>query len=405
VSLADARARDATDPLARFRDRFELPEGVIYLDGNSLGALPRVTAARLAEVVQHEWGRDLVGSWNAHDWIGAPRRVGDKIGQLIGAAPGEVIVADSTSVNAYKLLAAALAARPGRNVILSEPGNFPTDIYMVEGIRLLRPDTELRLVPPALLADALDESVAVLFLTHVHYKTAAMHDMAGLTARAQATGALAMWDLSHSAGAVTVDLNAAGADLAVGCGYKYLNGGPGAPAFLYVARRHQAAFNSPLTGWMGHTAPFDFVDDYRAAPGIERFLCGTPPILSLSALECGVDLLLEADRPALFAKGAALCDYFREQVTARTELALVSPADGARGSHVSLVHPNGYQVMQALIGRGVVGDFRAPDILRFGFTPLYTQFEDVWRAVDILSDVLRTECWRDPRYAVRGRVT
>jgi kynureninase len=405
VTLADARARDAADPLARFRARFALPDGIIYLDGNSLGARPKATAARLANVAEQEWGDGLIRSWNDAGWIDAPAHVGDKIARLIGAGPGEVVAADSTSVNTFKLLAAALAARPGRHVILSEPGNFPTDIYMADGIRLVRPDVELRLAPVDALADALDDSVAVLLLTHVHYKTAAMHDMAALTARAQAAGALALWDLSHSAGAVAVDLTAANADLAVGCGYKYLNGGPGAPAYIYVAERHQAALHSPLTGWMGHAAPFDFVDDYDPADGIGRFLCGTPPILGLVALEAGVDLMLEADPAALFAKGQALCSNFIEQVGARCPLPLAGPAAGPRGSHVSLRHPHGYEVMQALIDRGVIGDFRAPDILRFGFTPLYTSFEDVWRAVDMLADVLASECWRDDKYAVRARVT
>lgn len=405
MTLERARALDAADPLHRFRAEFALPEGVVYLDGNSLGALPLRSVARVSEVVVREWGGDLIRSWNVNDWIGAPARIGDKIARLIGAEADEVIVADSTSVNIFKLLAAALAARPGRNVILSEPGNFPTDIYMTEGIRRLRPDIELRLVPRDAIAAALDEDVAVLMLTHVHYKTAEMFDMAALTAAAHASGALALWDLSHSAGAVEVDLGGVNADLAVGCGYKYLNGGPGAPAFLYVASRHQASLHSPLPGWMGHAAPFDFIDDYTPADGIGRFLCGTPPILSMAALETGIDLILEANPAALFAKGQALADFFIEQVSKRCRLPLVSPTRGPRGSHVSLRHQHGYAIIQAMIDRGIVGDFRAPDILRFGLAPLYNSFEDVWRAIDILDDIIVDETWRKPKFSSRSRVT
>lgn len=406
MTLAEAQRRDAADPLRHFRTAFALPDSIVYLDGNSLGALPNRTAARLADTAAREWGDGLVRSWNSNDWIAAPRRVGDKIAPLIGAQPGEVIVADSTSVNTYKLLAAALAARPGRTVIVSEPGNFPTDVYMAQGLKLLRPDIELRLVPRADIDSALDDNVAVLLLTHVHYKTAEMFDMVGLTAKAHTAGAFTLWDLSHSAGAVCVDLNAANADLAVGCGYKYLNGGPGAPAFLFVAERHQAALHSPLTGWMGHAAPFGFADAYAPAPGIDRFLCGTPPILGLAALEEGVDLMRGADFDALLTKSRALSSYFIDLVETRCPLPLVSPRDAAeRGSHISLRHEHGYPVMQALIERGIIGDFRAPDLLRFGFAPLYNSFEDVWHAVGALTDILDVGAWREDRYAVRTRVT
>ena len=410
VSRADLVERDAADPLAPLRDGFDLPPGVIYLDGNSLGALPRGTAARVAGAIEEQWGVGLVRSWNTHDWIGAPARIGAKIAPLIGAAADEVIVADSTSVNLFKLVCGALGLRPDRRVILAEPGNFPTDIYVLQGIAgLLGGRTELRLSPRATLADAIDEDTAAVVLTHVHYKTAERWPMAEITARAHARGALAIWDLSHSAGALALDLNAARADLALGCGYKYLNGGPGAPSFVFVAERWQEALASPLSGWMGHAAPFDFVDDFRPAPGVRRQLCGTPGILGLAALEAGVDLFAGGEMAALEAKGLALGDAFIDLVETRcgfAGLALASPREAARrGSHVSFRHPDGYAIMQALIARGVIGDFRAPDILRFGFTPLYLRFADVWDAVEILRDVLARGEHSDPRYARRAAVT
>lgn len=405
--LAAVRGWDAGDPLRDFRQRFDLPPDVVYLDGNSLGALPSATRQRIAHVVAQEWGAGLIRSWNDCDWIGAPRRVGDKIAGLVGAAAGEVIVADSTSANLFKLIGAALAARPGRREVLSEPGNFPSDLYVLDGALRTMQDRTLRLEPAAKLIDCIGPDTALVVLTHVHYKTAAMHDMRAITERAHQHGALMLWDLSHSAGALQVDLNACNADFAVGCGYKYLNGGPGAPAFLFVAQRHQASSVSPLSGWMGHARPFDFVDSYAPAAGIERFLCGTPPILGLMSLECGVDLLLEAGTAALQAKSDRLCQLFIALVQEMCgELRLLSPADPhQRGSHVAYAHANGYAVMRALIDRGVIGDFRAPDILRFGFAPLYTRYEDVWHAVTTLRDVLQTQCWSEPRYAVRAAVT
>jgi kynureninase len=406
--LAAVRNWDASDPLRAFRDRFDLPPNVVYLDGNSLGALPRATRQRIAHVVAEEWGAGLIRSWNDSDWIGAPRRVGDKIAGLIGAAPGEVIVADSTSANLFKLINVALAARPGRREVLSEPGNFPSDLYVIEGALRGLPERRVRLEPAGRLIDAIGEDTALVVLTQVHYKTAAMHDMRAITARAHEKGALVLWDLSHSVGALQVDLNGCDADFAVGCGYKYLNGGPGAPAFLFVARRHLAGCVSPLSGWMGHDKPFDFVDGYAPAAGIERFLCGTPPILGLLSLECGVDLLLEAGIAALQAKSQRLCQLFIALVQdmCGDQLQLLSPTDPRqRGSHLAYAHPNGYAVMRALIDRGVIGDFRAPDTLRFGVTPLYTRYEDVWRAVTTLRDVLQTQCWSEPRYAVRAAVT
>ncbi|HSS71706.1 MAG TPA: kynureninase [Casimicrobiaceae bacterium] len=402
-------ALDRIDPLAPSRDKFLLPPGVIYLDGNSLGALPRSTAARVSSVIEKEWGEDLVTSWNRHDWIGMPERVGDKIARLIGAAAGEVVVAESTSINLFKVLAVALKMRPERRVIVSETENFPTDLYMAEGlVQLLDRDYTLRLVAADDLRQALGAETAVLMLTQVNFRTGAIHDLAALTAAAHAAGALAIWDLSHSAGAVPVDLNEARADFAIGCGYKYLNGGPGAPAFVYAAARHQGQAPQPLCGWLGHAAPFEFAASYRAAEGIRQYLVGTPPILALAALEEGVDLLLQANLTQLRAKSQALTEAFIALVEARCAglgLSLMTPRDPARrGSQVSFAHDQGYAVMQALIARGVVGDFRAPDLLRFGFSPLYTRHVDVWDAAETLRDVLATGAWRRPEFQKRAAV-
>jgi kynureninase len=400
---------DAADPLGPFRARFHLSDDLIYLDGNSLGALPAATPQRLAAAIDQEWGRDLIASWNRHDWIGAPRRVGDKIARLIGAREGEVIVTDSTSVNLFKLLAAALERQGGRRTILSEPGNFPTDLYVAEGVTQLMAGKALRTVAVDQIASVIDDDTAVVMLTHVHYKSGRKLDMAAITAAAHARGALVLWDLSHSVGAVPVDLNGCGADLAVGCGYKYLNGGPGAPAFLFVAQRWQGTLRSPLSGWMGHAQPFDFVDAYAPADGIDRFACGTPPMLSLIALEQGVDLMLEADPSQIANKAKALSDLFIETVEAKSSglgLSLASPrAFSDRGSHVSFAPDQAYAVCQALIDRGVIGDFRAPDTVRFGFTPLYTRFVDVWTAAERLIEVLSTGAYLQPQYQVRARVT
>jgi kynureninase len=405
----DVLAADANDPLASFRSRFSLPQGVIYLDGNSLGALPVATPSRLARAAEQEWGESLITSWNVHDWIGAPRRVGDKIARLIGADAGEVIVADSTSVNLFKLLAAAVRHQTGRHVILSEPGNFPTDLYIAQGLAGLAPDCRLKTVPADEIIAAIDDDTAVVMLTHVHYKTGRKLDMAAITAAAHAKGALVLWDLSHSVGAVEVALNRCDADLAVGCGYKYLNGGPGAPAFLFVAERLQGALASPLSGWMGHAQPFAFDDDYSPAPGIDRFACGTPPMLSLLALEEGVDLMLEADPALIAAKAEALSELFIEAVLSRCSglgLTLASPrAFADRGSHVSFAFSDAYAVCRALIDRGVIGDFRAPDVVRFGFTPLYIRFVDVWAAAETLADVLASRAWDRPDYRLKARVT
>ena len=401
-------ALDAADPLAAHREAFALPPGVIYLDGNSLGPLPARTEAVLRDVITRQWGTDLIKSWNTAGWIDLPRRVGDRIGALVGAAPGQVIVADSTSVNLFKVLSAAVAMRPGRTVIVSEPENFPTDLYMAQGlIRQLGDTHALRLVAPDALAGALGPDVAVVMLTHVNYRNGAMYDMAAVTAQVHAAGALMIWDLAHSAGAVPVALDAAGADLAVGGGYKYLNGGPGAPAFLYVAERHQASFAQPLSGWLGHAAPFAFETAYRPAEGVARFLCGTPPILSMSALEVGVETVAAAGMAALREKSMALTTLFAARAALRCPSTTpASPADATRrGSQFCLRHPQAYAVMQALIERGVIGDFRTPDILRFGFAPLYVRYTDAWDAVETLADVLDTGAWERPEFHARKAVT
>ena len=417
----EAQALDAGDALAPLRELFELPRGLIYLDGNSLGALPKSAMARMQQVVRDEWGAQLIKSWNSAGWMELPQRVGDKIARLVGARAGELVVADSTSVNLFKVLSAALgivaADAPARKVILSERSNFPTDLYIAEavardkGMQLVLADADEL---PGLLTHEMREKVAVLMLTHVNYRTGRMHDMAALTRTAHEAGALALWDLAHSAGAVPVDLHAAQADFAVGCGYKYLNGGPGAPAFVWVHPRHADRFWQPLAGWMGHAAPFDFTPGYRPAAGIARYLCGTPPVLSLAALECGVDTVLAAQpmggMAALRAKSLALTRLFAELVQARCDdaaLRLVSPQDDAlRGSQVCLARDEGaYAIVQALIARGVIGDFRAPDILRFGFTPLTTRFVDVWDAAEHLRAVLASGEWRRAEFGTRSAVT
>ncbi|NLD67766.1 MAG: kynureninase [Limnobacter sp.] len=407
---------DRRDPLAPLRELFELPPQSIYLDGNSLGALPKATAGRLAQVVRQEWGRDLIGSWNSADWIGLPGRVGDKIARLVGAGASELVAADSTSVNLYKVLGAALTiARsdaPAARRILSEHSNFPTDLYIAAGAARER-GFDLVLAGPGEIERSIDERLAVLLLTHVDYRSGRMHDMARLTRLAHDAGALVVWDLAHSAGAVPVDLHEANADFAVGCGYKYLNGGPGAPAFVWVHPSHADRFEQPLSGWMGHAAPFEFDAGYRPAGGIARYLCGTPPILSLAALECGVDTVLAAERfggmQAIRRKSLALSALFAERVDAQcagSGLARLTPLpDAERGSQISYSRADGaYAIVQALIARGVVGDFRAPDVLRFGFTPLYTRHVDVFDAVDHLAAILRSGEWQQPQFSRRAAV-
>ena len=410
IGLDDIERQDLGDPVASFRDRFEIPDGVIYLDGNSLGCLPKATRERVNDVVAREWGRDLIRSWNTNDWINAPTRVGDKIAKLIGAKSGEVIVGDSTSVNVFKCLTACLQLNSDRNILLTETGNFPTDAYMTEGLAAIAPDRiTARLVEPDAIIENLDDTTAALLLTHTHYKTGRVRDMKAITAAAHAAGVPVIWDLSHSCGAMPVDLNDCEADFAVGCGYKYLNGGPGAPAFTFVARRHQEKVFPALSGWLGHKQPFAFDDTYTPGPGIHRFQCGTPGIIGCAALETGVDLMLEADMAALRSKSSALGDLFIQLVEQRCGAFGFEPACPLeaedRGSQVSFRHPEGYAIMQALIARGVIGDFRAPDILRFGFAPLYNSYADVWNAVDTLRDVMTTNEWNQARFKQKAAVT
>ena len=407
MTLDEATKLDAADPLASARKRFVLPDGVIYLDGNSLGALPAAAAEALATTAERQWGEDLIASWNKHGWIDWPTRIAAKLAPIVGAKPSELLIADSTSVCLFKLLAAALRARPGKRTVLTQRRNFPTDLYVAQGLAEMLGLT-LTAVPAEDVLAAIDGDTAVVTLTHVDYRSAAIHDMRAINDAAHAAGALTVWDLSHSAGAIELDLTGARSDLAVGCGYKYLNGGPGAPAFLYVAQALQGELRSPLQGWMGHAQPFAFDDDYRAAPGIRSFLTGTPSILALAALDAGLDTFDGIALRDLEAKSRALSQLFVDEVEARCgrEVTLASPRDPAkRASHVVFAHEQGYAVMQALIDRGVIGDFRAPDLMRFGFTPLYTRFEAVVRAAEILGDILTARAWDDPRFLERKKVT
>jgi kynureninase len=450
ITLETCQTLDEQDVLRPLRHQFALPAGVIYLDGNSLGAMPKTTAARIQKAVTQEWGEGLIRSWNDAGWVEQPHRLGDKIARLVGAAPGEVVVADSTSVNLYKVLSAALSIAahdaPSRNIILSERSNFPTDLYMAEGLCKTRGFT-LKMVDAADIEAALNSDVALLMLTHINYRTGAMFDLGTITRAAHQAGVLTVWDLAHSAGAVPVDLTGSQADFAVGCGYKFLNGGPGAPAFVWVNPKHldrkDLEVQQPLTGWFGHASPFAFTPHYAPAQGIKQYLCGTPSVLGLAALECGIDTLLSAEPlggvAALYAKSLALTDMFMALVEARCAghgLTVVTPlAHSERGSQVSLafmtiasaasispgtnsaVNSPAYAVMRALISRGVIGDFRAgststesggvvnPDILRFGFTPLYTGFADVWQAVEHLKQVLESREWQRPEFNQRQAVT
>ncbi|HEU4844838.1 MAG TPA: kynureninase [Burkholderiaceae bacterium] len=401
----DCQERDALDPLAALRDQFDLPPGVIYLDGNSLGARPKAALARAQDVIAREWGHDLIRSWNTAGWFDLPRRLGDRLAPLLGAAAGEVVVTDTTSVNLFKALAAALhmqatdPERAGRRTIVTERSNFPTDIYIAQGLSSwLERGYAVRLVDSVdELAQAIDADTAVVMLTHVNYRSGYQHDMAATSALAHGRGALIVWDLAHSAGAVPVDLHGGGADLAVGCTYKYLNGGPGAPAFIWVPARHQARFRQPLSGWWGHAAPFAMAPQFAPTDGIGRALCGTQPVVSLAMVECGLDVFAQTTMAAIRAKSLALTDLFIALVERRCAahpLELVTPRDHARrGSQVSFTHPHGYAVMAALIARGVIGDYREPAIMRFGFTPLYTSYADVWDAVEILRDILDLQAY------------
>ncbi|MBH9552776.1 kynureninase [Inhella gelatinilytica] len=422
----DALQLDAQDPLAPLHELFQLPEGKIYLDGNSLGALPKATAERVRRAIEQEWGSDLIESWNKAGWIDAPRRLGDKLAPLVGARTGEVLVADSTSINLYKVLHAALSLQQGqRKKVVSERSNFPTDLYIADSVVRAHGGELVLVDTPDEIPAHLDERCAVLMLTHVHYRTGRMHDMALLTRWAQQAGALTIWDLAHSAGAVPVDLLGSAADFAVGCGYKYLNGGPGAPAFVWVHPRHHGLSYQPLSGWLGHAQPFAFSPFYQPAAGIQQYQCGTPAVLAMTALESGLEVFEQAQKlggmAALRSKSLALTQLFMDEVEARVPQArIVTPKESAqRGSQVSLAL-NGdlsgaaYAVMQALIARGVVGDFRAgdprrleaePHLLRFGFTPLYTRFADAFDAVTQLADILATEAWRAPEFQKQNKVT
>jgi kynureninase len=430
MNVDDCRTLDRQDPLAELRDQFTLPEGVIYLDGNSLGVLPMAAPARIAEVVIQEWGNGLIRSWNTAGWFDLPQRLGDKVARLIGASPGEVVCTDSTSINLYKVLFSALSQQKssGRKLVLSERSNFPTDLYIAESLCRERGFT-LKLIEASELPGVLTNEVAVLMLTHVNYRTGAMHDMKSVTAAGHAVGALTVWDLAHSAGAVPVALNDCNADYAIGCGYKYLNGGPGAPAFVWVHARHTGAFEQPLAGWWGHAAPFEFTPHYRPAPGVARYLCGTQPIVALAGLECGLDTVLAAEAfngsfgemAALRKKSLALTDTFITLVEARCpgRFTVVTPLDHAqRGSQVCLAMADteeanahaAYAIVQALIARGVIGDYRAgdaqtPHILRFGLTPLYLGFEDVWNAVEHLVQVLAVDEWKRAEFNQKNAVT
>ncbi|MCT7377220.1 kynureninase [Chelativorans salis] len=409
--LAAVKAMDDADPLRSMRNQFSLPEGVIYLDGNSLGPASPAVFNELAKAAREEWGEGLIRSWNSAGWFDLPVELGDRIGRLIGATPGQTVVCDTTSINIYKALHAAMGLRRGRSVIVAEGSSFPTDLYMAEGVISTQPDARLLLegVDAPTIEELIDDRVAVVLVNHVNYKTGELRDMAALTQRAHEAGALVVWDLCHSAGALVVDLDGARVDFAVGCTYKYLNGGPGSPAFIYVAQRHQAEARQPLSGWWGHARPFAFEPRFDADAGIRKFQCGTQPVLSLRALKAALDIWDTVDMAAVREKSLALTDIFIRLVEAKCApfgLALESPRGGAkRGSQVSFTHDHAYEIVQALIARGVIGDFRSPAIMRFGFAPLYLRYLDVWQAVEILEEALRTEVWKDERFAARAAVT
>lgn len=409
--LAAVEAMDATDPLRAMRDRFILPEGVIYLDGNSLGAASHAVFGELQQAATQEWAQDLIRAWNTAGWFEMPIELGDQLGRLIGAAAGQTVVCDTTSTNIYKVLHAALEMRPGRSVIVAEGDSFPTDLYIAEGVASTRDGVLLRLagVDAPTIEELIDENVAVVLVNHVNYKSGELRDMAALTRKAHAAGALIVWDLCHTAGALPVELDQADADFAIGCTYKYLNGGPGAPAFIYAAQRHHGDISQPLSGWWGHARPFAFERGYVAGTGIRRFLCGTQPVLSMRALKGALAIWSDVDMAALRKKSVALTELFIQLVETKCGaygLTLETTRDATmRGSQVSFLHDHGYQIMRALIERGVIGDFRAPSTIRFGFTPLYVGYKDVWLAVEVLEDILRTGAWKDQRFAVKEAVT
>jgi kynureninase len=401
---------DASDPLAQFQQRFLIPDGIIYMNGNSLGPLTRDAQLRMDKVVNDEWGRELIRGWNSAGWYELPWRVGDKIGQLAGAAPGETVVCDSTSVNLFKVVAAAFLMQEGRNTIVTEAGNFPTDLYMLDGLkRFVGDECNIDIHARDDVVSSINSKTAVVVLTHVHYVSAAIFPMAEITARAHEAGALVVWDLSHSIGAIQADLNDSEVDFAVGCGYKHLNGGPGAPGFIYAAKRHHATMQQPLSGWFGHARPFEFSDEFIPAENIRRMLSGTTGVLGASALEAGVDVMLEADAAAMQEKRVRLSGLFQELVTELCvdfDLQLASPEDAAdRGAHISYRHEHGYAIMQNLIARGVIGDFRAPDYMRFGFSPLFMRYADIRAAVEVLQDILTTKSYEKAEYQALNAVT
>jgi kynureninase len=403
-------ARDLTDPLRRFRDEFTMPKGLIYLDGNSLGMLSRASAERARVVVEQEWGQSLINSWNDHGWIDMPLRVGAAIAPLIGAGSDEVVVCDSTSINLFKAMASAAAQRPERRTIVTNDENFPTDVYILEGLcRLLANGYRLRTASPDRLADVLDEDVAAVAYSHVDYKSARIERMSEVTAQIHASGALAIWDVSHSAGALPVDLNGANADFAVGCGYKYLNGGPGAPAFLFAARRHHEQMTNPLSGWLGHAAPFEFGSRYRPAPGIARMITGTPPVVSMALLGAAVGIIADAGMERLRAKSMDMTSLLVDliaQECAGADLVLASPPDATqRGSHIIFAHPNGYAIVQALKVRGVIGDFRAPHFIRLGIAPIYLSYTELWDAAQQVKAVMHAREWDQEKFRTPATVT
>jgi kynureninase len=393
---------------AATKSMFHLPEGMIYLDGNSLGPLPKTAASHVGSMMTDQWGEMLITGWNKAGWMDKPRALGDRVGRLIGAEPGQVVMGDTLSIKVYQAVASALELNPGRKVVLSDNGNFPTDLYMADGLlKSLGDDYELRVVDPEAVADNITDEIAVLMLTEVDYRTGRKHDMKALTAKAHEHSVITVWDLAHSAGALPVDLAGCNADFAVGCTYKYLNGGPGAPAFIYVAPRHAETVRPALSGWLGHEAPFAFDLDYRPGQGIDRMRVGTPPVLQLTALESAMDIWDMADMADVRAKSIELCDLFISLVEESCpDLTLASPRDGeTRGSQISFAFEEGYAAMQALIARGVIGDFRAPNIMRFGLTPLYIDEADVRGAVDILADIMTNRLWDRPEYKIRAAVT
>lgn len=411
MNIDDVNQLDKNDPLASKRTLFSLPDDIVYLDGNSLGALPKLAKQHASEVVAQQWGNDLITSWNKHKWIDLPRLAGEKIAKLIGAAPGQVVCCDSISINLFKLLAAGLKMQSGRNLILSQKDNFPTDLYIAQGLEALlgKQNCQLKTIESSDIESSLDESVAILMLTQVNFRCGSIHDMQKLTELAHDKGILVLWDLAHSAGAIPVELDQCNVDFAVGCGYKYLNGGPGAPAFVYLAKKHQMTVQQPLSGWMGHANPFAFDSDYQSSTGVNKFLSGTPPVVSLSILNTALDAFSGVSMQLIREKSIRLTSLFIQLIKSTPQLdsiSCISPQSAhERGSQVALTHPHAYAICQALIEKGVILDFRAPNILRAGFTPLYTSYLDVWKCVEVMKEIVSSECYLEAKYQSRLKVT